>query len=105
MNRITEFLKQSFYIVGIISFIIILNVNFRPDGIVMPSLVNESSTTEIITTEVIKHEYVTPNMIGFIAVMLLTVCVVAGVLFGLTSLRETHRENRKLEKKTGRQYI
>lgn len=81
-SKVTEFLKQAFYTVSILSIVIMLNFNFRPQN----TLNNPSIRAAVDKTTTVVYQYGTDyyNSIGLIILCITFLMIFIGALFAFS---------------------
>lgn len=100
-NKLTEILKQSFYVVGIITFIIFLNTNLRPENTGLHQAIQSTQAVqpEVIEKTIIINKYIDINTLGLIFLGLFTIVVVIGVLYSFNTGIKTYAKNKEEQTK------
>lgn len=100
LDKILKVMKIVFYVVGIITFLAFLN--FKGGEKNKPSTTPTTITKEVtnVNKTVVEHNYITPNTIGFIIIVLFSIFVLSGVIYAIiTAKKQKTKPNLKLSLK------
>lgn len=78
-SKLTEFLKQSFYFVGILSVVIMLNFNFRPSNTIQTTSGVSKETGATIVYQYAGTDYY--NTIGLMIISLVFFFIFCGAIY------------------------
>lgn len=89
LDKLLKVMKIVFYVVGIITFLAFLNFkggekNIKPNT--TPTTITKEVTN--VNKTVVEHNYITPNTIGFIIIVLFSIFVLSGVIYAIISAKK-----------------
>lgn len=84
LDKLLKVFKTLFYVVGIITFLVILNKP-NPSKTTSTHIEQPKKTETVVNKTVIEHNYITPNTIGLLLVGAFTLMIVTGIGYAFTS--------------------